>query len=148
MKLPWFWWVKVGATIALLLYSCEALFTKWIPPIPLWIGQVVAVTFFILYMWNYIVLKRQVRKVQDPLTLVTSGGLWGLVRHPMYLADLLWTFGIALMISDWIGYLLWLIIAAAVVSTARDEDRFLAARFPGEHAKWRNHTKLLIPFIY
>lgn len=101
-----------------------------------------------IYIWNYAVLKRGTADLERPAMLVDRGALFEVVRHPMYLADLVWTAGLALTVGGWLATVLCAGFAAATVLTARHEDTALASRFPEAHAAWRCRTWLLVPGVW
>jgi protein-S-isoprenylcysteine O-methyltransferase Ste14 len=77
--------------------------------------------------------------------LVTSGP-YRFVRHPIYSGLLLAVLGTALAVS-----LYWLIALSFLVAyftySATVEERLLTTSFPGEYARYKAHTKMLIPFV-
>lgn len=82
---------------------------------------------------------------KDEPELVTSGP-YRLVRHPIYSGLLLAMLGTALATN-----LYWLlaiaIIAPYFTYSARTEERIMATSFPAAYARYRAHTKMLIPFV-
>ena len=80
----------------------------------------------------------------DP-ELVTSGPYhW--VRNPIYTGILLGLLGTALAVN--LYYLLALVAATVYfVYSATVEERRLAASFPDTYPEYREHTKMLIPFV-
>ena len=83
---------------------------------------------------------------KDDATLVT-GGLYRLVRHPIYFGVLLLAFGWALFVQGWLtlGYAALLFVFFDIKS--RKEEAWLMARFP-EYAAYRRRVRKLVPFIY
>ncbi len=83
---------------------------------------------------------------KDDATLVT-GGLYRLVRHPIYFGVLLLAFGWALFVQGWLtlGYAALLFVFFDIKS--RKEEAWLTARFP-EYAAYRRRVRKLVPFIY
>jgi protein-S-isoprenylcysteine O-methyltransferase Ste14 len=77
--------------------------------------------------------------------LVTSGP-YRFVRHPIYSGVLLGLVGTALATN-----LGWLIAFGAALAyfaySASVEERVLTASFPDAYARYRAHTKMLIPFV-
>jgi len=79
--------------------------------------------------------------------LLFTGGLYSVIRHPLYAAYLVQGAGCALMLDarwSWIAFGL-----AAVLITARafGEDRELAARYPA-FAEYAKRVKRLIPGVF
>ena len=80
----------------------------------------------------------------DP-ELVTSGP-YHLVRHPIYSGILLAMLGTALATNlDWL--IVFGILGAYFVYSATVEERLLAATFSTTYPSYREHTKMLIPFV-
>jgi len=78
--------------------------------------------------------------------LVTSGPYrW--VRHPMYLAVLLFMLGIAMYNGGLLNQLSLALLLVAVVGKMHKEERYLHARF-GDYGDYCSGSKRLIPFVY
>jgi protein-S-isoprenylcysteine O-methyltransferase Ste14 len=76
--------------------------------------------------------------------LVTHGP-YRLVRHPMYLAVLLFTAAFAVAGDAW-QWALWAGLAAVLTAKARREERGLSLVHPG-YADYRACTRAIIPFV-
>jgi protein-S-isoprenylcysteine O-methyltransferase Ste14 len=76
--------------------------------------------------------------------LVTHGP-YRLVRHPMYLAVLLFTAAFAAAGDAW-QWALWAAVAAVLYAKARREESGLALVHPG-YADYRARTRAIIPFV-
>jgi protein-S-isoprenylcysteine O-methyltransferase Ste14 len=80
----------------------------------------------------------------DP-QLVTTGPYHS-VRHPIYSGLILAMAGTALAVS-----LYWLVavvvLGAYFIYSATVEERYMADRFPGTYPEYKQHTKMLIPFL-
>jgi protein-S-isoprenylcysteine O-methyltransferase Ste14 len=77
--------------------------------------------------------------------LVTSGP-YRFVRHPIYSGILLGILGTGLATN--LFFLIAFAIALAYfVYSATVEERLLSATFPDAYARYRAHTKMLIPFV-
>lgn len=76
-------------------------------------------------------------------------GLFGLVRHPNYLGDVLWALGWACMTRD-----LWALCIPAVAAAGfvfmfiPQLSDYLAERYGAQYESWAARTKRLIPFVY
>jgi len=75
-----------------------------------------------------------------------TGGLYGLVRHPMYLGLILVGFGICLD-SRPLAWLFFGFLVMVLLSKISLEERYLASAYP-EYATYRTNTKSLIPFLW
>jgi len=75
--------------------------------------------------------------------LVTEGP-YRFVRHPMYLAVLLFTGGfVGADPVQWAG---WVALGTVLIAKARREERLLSLSHPG-YADYRARTRAIIPFI-
>lgn len=78
--------------------------------------------------------------------LITSGPYrW--VRHPMYLALLLFMAGIAAWNGTWYNLASLPVLLIAILGKAQREERYLRERFT-DYADYCRRCKRLIPFIY
>ena len=143
------WWaLKLaagGLLVALLAeHFLVGVLPAWPRP-PLRLAQAVVVIGGLVTIGHYAALRRCNRCVARPAELVTRGGLFARVRHPMYLGDLLVYAGLALLAPGPATLAALGVGALAIVRQARLEDRWLARRFGDTHARWRGHTRLLLP---
>ena len=78
--------------------------------------------------------------------VLNTDGAYSLVRHPLYLGNLLLWIGIAGFTGAW-----WFVAAVAGLvtwstsRTMRAEDRFLEGRFETTYLEWRARTPRLVP---
>lgn len=80
-----------------------------------------------------------------PRILVTDG-LYGYMRHPLYLGSFLIGLGLCLIISvPWYTmiYVVWFVVAH--FPTIKREEAILARRWPDEHAAYRRQVPLALP---
>ena len=77
--------------------------------------------------------------------LVTSGP-YQYVRHPIYSGLLLAFLGTALL-ANVIGLVIVGAFAATFYYSARVEERNLTQAFPDAYPEYREHTKMLVPFV-
>ena len=79
---------------------------------------------------------------------VVSTGLYGLVRHPMYVGGLVFLLGIPLALGSWWGLLTFVPLALLILWRLLDEERFLVKNLSG-YGEYRSKVKYrLIPFIW
>jgi protein-S-isoprenylcysteine O-methyltransferase Ste14 len=83
--------------------------------------------------------------IKEDAELIT-GGPYRLVRHPIYTGVLLAMLGSAL--ADGRTYLL-LFFAFGIyfVYSAMNEEKTMAAEFPAQYERYREHTKMLVPYV-
>ncbi|UCH10825.1 MAG: isoprenylcysteine carboxylmethyltransferase family protein [Fidelibacterota bacterium] len=81
-------------------------------------------------------------------TQLIRSGIYRYLRHPMY-ASLLWLgWGAYLKHPSTIGIGLVLVATAALVLTAKKEERENLSRFGDEYADYMRATRRFIPFIF
>lgn len=77
--------------------------------------------------------------------LVTSGP-YRLVRHPIYSGILLAVLGTAVAVNlDWL--ILLAFAAPWFLYSARVEEQLMTTQFPAVYPGYRDHTKMLVPFL-
>lgn len=87
-------------------------------------------------------------ELREQHRLITRG-IYRHVRHPMYLALLLYALGQALLVPNWIGGPSYLVAVMLLVALRlRPEERMLMEEFPNDFATYSANTKCLIPWIW
>ena len=76
---------------------------------------------------------------------VVSGGIYGLIRHPIYTGDLLLLIGLELALNSW-GVVLALALVPIVLRQAISEEAKLIQHLPGYDLYCRR-TKRFLPFV-
>jgi len=79
---------------------------------------------------------------------LVNGGVYSLVRHPLY-ASLIWMFfGSALVYSNWLAFLAnSLIFIPAMWYRARQEEKMLAQEFP-EYSNYKKMVGMFFPKLF
>ena len=119
---------------------------------PVWLVAAAAVLQLVSYglyaevMRENAYLSRTVEVQKDQKVIDT--GLYGIVRHPMYLAVTLLFLTIPLVLGSWPCFVLFLCTPALLVLRIRNEEQVLVRGLPGyteyqQRVRWR-----LIPFIW
>ena len=75
---------------------------------------------------------------------LVSSGAYKRCRHPMYLAVLLCSLGVALGVGSLFHLLLFLLLVLVLGGKARREERILLALHP-DYASYRRNTAAIIP---
>ena len=75
-------------------------------------------------------------------------GIYRVVRHPIYLAQLLTVPGVALAFRSWIAAPLLLVSVLFVARRITHEEDLLARTFPREYEEYRHQSWRLVPFLY
>jgi len=85
--------------------------------------------------------------LRTPEKLITQG-IYKHIRHPIYLAMLLYTAGIPLFFSSLYGFLVTLGFIPFTLYRIRIEEKMLIDTFGDEYREYTKKTKKIIPFIY
>lgn len=79
---------------------------------------------------------------------VVSTGLYGIVRHPMYMATTLLFLAIPLVLGSWIAFGVFLIYPVLMVKRIQSEEALLEAALPG-YADYKRKVRFrMIPFLW
>lgn len=80
-----------------------------------------------------------------PAEPLSTGGLYGLVRHPLYLFSLLAIWPVGVMTEAYLGMCLG-VTAYFVIGSVYEERRLLAA-FGDSYAQYRQRVPRIVPFL-
>lgn len=79
---------------------------------------------------------------------VIDTGLYGIVRHPMYLATVLMFLMIPLILDSWISFVIFLAYPWIIVFRINNEEKVLSEQLTG-YIEYKNKVKYkLVPFIW
>ena len=79
---------------------------------------------------------------------VVDTGLYGLVRHPMYMATLLLFLAMPLIMGSWFSLAVFAAYPAIIIVRLRDEEELLTRELPG-YAEYKKKVRYrLIPFVW
>lgn len=120
--------------------------------VPDWVVIVAAVLFLAAYglyaevMRENAYLSRTV-KVEKGQTVVDTG-LYGIVRHPMYMATLLLFLSMPLVLGSWYALIAFAFYPVIIIIRLLDEEKLLTRELPG-YAEYKKKVKYrLLPFIW
>ena len=82
---------------------------------------------------------------KDDPDLVTTGPYHS-IRHPIYTGIILGAVGTALA-TTLFGLIAVAVLAGYFVYSAINEERYLTGRFPDKYPEYKQHSKMLIPFV-
>ena len=119
---------------------------------PLWVTLTAAALFLVAYglygavMRENAYLSRTV-KVEEGQTVVDTG-LYGLVRHPMYMATILLFLMIPLVLGSWYALIAFAFYPAIIIVRLKDEEKLLEQELPGYTDYQKKVKYRLIPYIW
>lgn len=137
--------VAVAGTFSVALFAL----VSPVPPRPLLGGialgiQLIGVTWSLA---SLVVLGRCFGIFPDVRGLVRRGP-YRLVRHPLYLGELVALFGALLPGISVAGFAVWALAAALQIWRTVWEERALRAAFPQQYPAYATRTRRLIPFLW
>jgi len=118
--------------------------------------SVVTVAASVLFLMAYALYAEVMRenaylsrtiKVEEGQTVVDSG-LYGIVRHPMYMATVLLFLMIPFVLGSWYAAIVFACYPAIIVLRLKDEEALLTRELPGYEAYKEKVKYRLIPFIW
>jgi len=119
---------------------------------PTWVVITAAVLFLAAYalyaevMRENAYLSRTV-KVEEGQTVVDTG-LYGIVRHPMYMATILLFLMIPIVLGSWYALIVFAFYPAIIIVRLKDEEDLLTRELPG-YAEYKKKVKYrMVPFIW
>lgn len=116
----------------------------------------VTVTASVLFVIAYLLYAEVMRenaylsrtvKVEQGQTVVDTG-LYGLVRHPMYMATILLFLMILLILGSWYSLIPMAFYPVIIVVRLKDEETLLTRELPGYEDYKKKVKYRLIPFIW
>ena len=118
--------------------------------------QAVTVVASILFLLAYLLYAEVMRenaylsrtiKVEEGQTVVSTG-LYGIVRHPMYMATLLLFLVMPLVLGSWWALIPFAFYPAIIISRLKDEEVLLTRELAG-YAEYKEKVRYrIIPFIW
>lgn len=85
--------------------------------------------------------------LQNKHHLITEGP-YRFVRHPIYLGVLLAMFGSCLVLGQVFGFVYSLLSTFGLAMKSRREDVLLEKQFPNEFSVYKQHVRMLLPYLY
>ena len=119
---------------------------------PLWVTVTASVLFLVAYglyaevMRENAYLSRTI-KVEEGQNVVDTG-LYGVVRHPMYMATLLLFGMMPIVLGSWYALIVFAAYPAIIIVRLVDEENLLTRELPG-YAEYKQKVKYRIfPFVW
>ncbi len=119
---------------------------------PAWVVITASILFLVSYalyaevMRENAYLSRTV-KVEEGQTVVDTG-LYGIVRHPMYMATVLLFLMVPLVLGSWYALIAFAFYPLIIIVRLTDEEDLLTRELPG-YAEYKQKVKYrIIPFVW
>ena len=116
----------------------------------------VTVTASVLFLLAYVLYAEVMRenaylsrtvKVEEGQTVVDTG-LYGIVRHPMYMATILLFLMIPVVLGSWYALIVFGVYPAIIIIRLKDEEKLLTRELPG-YAEYKMKVPYrIIPYIW
>ncbi len=119
---------------------------------PRWVVITASALFLLAYLLYAEVMRENAYlsrtiQVQEGQTVVDTG-LYGLVRHPMYMATILLFLMMPLILGSWYALLVFAVYPAIIIVRLKDEEELLTRELPG-YAEYKKKVKYrIIPFLW
>ena len=124
---------------------------KWIE-LPIWVSYIAAGLFLFAYVLYAEVMRENVYlsrtvEVQEEQKVIDTG-LYGIVRHPMYMATLILFLSMPLVLGSVISFVIMLAYIPIIAKRIRNEEKVLEEGLDG-YADYKKRVKYkVIPFIW
>jgi protein-S-isoprenylcysteine O-methyltransferase Ste14 len=141
-------------------FAFESIFLLVLMNYPEWFKHVFAVNQIISWIlllgslifaiWGFVLLYRMGKPAEGHLertTRLITTGLYGYIRHPLYLSLILGGFGAMAKDPGYLQILLAIINFIALIFTARVEEQEMIMKFGEEYREYKKQTKMFIPYI-
>ena len=120
------------------------------------VPQILVITASVMLLLSYGIYAEVMREnaylsrtieVQENQKVIDTG-LYGIVRHPMYMATIFLFLSIPLVLGSWISFVIMLSYPAVIIARIKDEELLLEKELQG-YKEYKNKVKyLLIPLIW
>ena len=146
--------IYLMAIIWLILMPLDASRFGWSPAFPVWLkligGVALLPALYLIYRATAenTFLSARVRIQTDRKQQVISTGVYGFVRHPLYLGCLLMLLGAPLLVGSIFGLVLSLVAVVVLVVRILGEEKMLVTELEGYEEYKKKVTHRLVPFIW
>ena len=144
----------VGFIVWIIIMPLDARRFGWSPYFPFWLnvvgGAMLAGSFF-LFFRSYAdntFLSPLVRIQEDRKHELVSTGVYGFVRHPMYLGGVLMFLGAPLLLGSSYGLIAGLALTILLMARIVGEERMLARELEGYRDYMQDVRYRLFPFLW
>jgi protein-S-isoprenylcysteine O-methyltransferase Ste14 len=142
------WPVKLLLSFLIIGAACLHVTREELPWGIILFGNVFILSGALLELWHYRILKRETQNLGSPTLLVTHGGLLSLIRHPMYLGDVVMLLGFTLFMQNAIAWGLYVLFVLVVMGLCAQEDRAMENLFPEAFSNWRKRSWRILPGVF
>jgi protein-S-isoprenylcysteine O-methyltransferase Ste14 len=143
--------IQAGLMVAILLSALVGLgWPASLAPVAYAVGALLLVLGSLLLVAGALRLGASLTPLPAPRTgqELTTTGIYGLARHPMYGGGLLFALGWSTVFGSVVGLVLTAVLVLFVELKSRREEQWLAERYPG-YADYRQRTRRrFIPYVY
>ena len=132
----------------LVLLNYKVWFTNPFSPVQL-VSWILLILSAYVVITGYMLLKRKGKPDSnfENTSLLVKSGIYGYIRHPLYLSVFLLGTGIMLKNPEKVQLVLGIVNLIAVYITARIEENEMIAKFGDQYRIYMKDTKMFIPFI-
>jgi len=132
----------------LVLLNYKFWFTNPFSPVQL-VSWILLILSAYVVITGYMLLKRKGKPDNnfENTSLLVRSGIYGYIRHPLYLSIFLLGTGIMLKNPEKVQLVLGIVNLIAVYITARIEENEMIAKFGDQYRIYMKETKMFIPFI-
>lgn len=144
----------IGFILWIVIMPLDAKRFGWSPSFPVWLnalGGVLLAGSFFLFFRSYTdntFLSPLVRIQKERKQQVVSTGVYGVVRHPMYLGAILMFVGAPLLLGSWYGLMPGLAMTMLLMARIRGEEELLERELEGYREYMQNVRYRLVPFVW
>lgn len=144
----------IGFIFWIVIMPLDAKRFGWSPAFPLWLkvlGGTLLVGSFFLFFRSYTdntFLSPLVRIQEDRKQRVVSTGVYGFVRHPMYLGAILMFVGAPLLLGSMYGILAGLALTILLMARIMGEEAMLSRDLEGYREYTQNVRYRLFPYVW
>ncbi len=146
--------IVLGFALWIVIMPLDAKRYGWSPDFPLWLkvlGGIALIPSAFLFLRSYAdnpFVSPLVRIQKERRQRVVSTGVYGFVRHPMYLGGILLFIGAPVLLGSLYGVLIGILVSFLLVARIVGEERMLIKELTG-YADYRKKVRYrLIPFIW
>jgi protein-S-isoprenylcysteine O-methyltransferase Ste14 len=146
--------IMIGFALWIVIMPLDAKGFGWSPAFPIWLkvlGVAGLIGSFFLFFRSYTdntFLSPLVRIQKDRKQRVVSTGVYGFVRHPMYLGGILMFIGAPLLLGSFFGMLAGLALTILLMARILGEEAMLSQELEGYREYTQDVRYRLIPFVW